>query len=216
MSSAVSIRSLGRLHERFVLGRRVHALAQVLAELMPPNASVLDVGCGSGAVANLIMRVRPDVRIQGVEVLVRPGCQIPCQQYDGNRLPFADGSFEVCMCVDVLHHTDDVAASLHELARVSRRFLLIKDHLCENRFDFLVLKLMDWVGNRPQGVVLPYRYQSREVWKEQFRECGLEELFFATKIPLYPVPIGWIAARRLHFAVLLEKVATPARLSAKA
>ncbi len=212
MSSAASIRSVGRLHKKFILGRRVSALAQVLAELMPPGASVLDVGCGSGAVASLIMRMRPDVRIQGGEVLVRAGCQIPCQQYDGSRLPYADGSFDVCMCVDVLHHTDDVAASLRELARVSSRFLLIKDHLCENRLDFLVLKFMDWVGNRPQGVVLPYRYQKRKVWKEQFRECGLEERFFATKIPLYPVPIAWIAARRLHFAVLLEKVAAPVRI----
>jgi SAM-dependent methyltransferase len=216
MSSTASIRSVGRLHEKFVLGRRVNALARILAELMPPGASVLDVGCGSGAVASLIMRVRPDVRIQGVEVLVRPGCKIPCQQYDGKQLPFEDARFDVCMCVDVLHHTDDVAASLRELARASSRFLLIKDHLCENRLDFLVLKFMDWVGNRPLGVVLPYRYQSRRVWKEQFRECGLEERFFATKIPLYPVPVGWIAARRLHFAALLEKAAAPARGPAKA
>lgn len=205
MSFAAAIRLVGKVHGRLVHGRRVNVLARALAEQIPASASVLDVGCGGGEVASLVFQGRPDIRIQGVEVLVRPGCKIPVQKYDGKKLPFADGSFDVCMCIDVLHHTEDVAASLQELARVSRRFLLIKDHLSENNFDFLTLKAMDWVGNRPQGVVLPYKYQPRQQWEQQFGEIGLEKVFWNTKIPLYPVPVNWIAGRKLHFISLLEK-----------
>jgi SAM-dependent methyltransferase len=205
MSSPASIRLVGKLHGKLVHGRRVNVLARALAEQIPAGASVLDVGCGSGEVASLILQERPDIHIQGVEVLVRPDCKIPVQKYDGTHLPFSEASFDVSMCIDVLHHTDDVAASLGELARVSRRFLLLKDHLSENRLDFLILKAMDWVGNRPQGVVLPYRYQSEEAWDGQFKELGLEKVTWVTNIPLYPIPVRWIAGRKLHFISLLKK-----------
>lgn len=205
IASPPSIRVVGLLHQMLVLGRRFKVLAQRLAKQLPAGATVLDVGCGSGAISRIMLEQRPDLRIQGVEVLIRPGCKIPVEQYDGKNLPYPDSSFDVCMCIDVLHHTEDAAAALRELTRVSRRFVLIKDHLSENRLDFLTLKAMDWVGNRPQGVVLPYRYQSHDVWKQQFEQLGLKKVSWDETLPLYPIPIHWVLGRRLHFIALLEK-----------
>ena len=42
-------------------------------------------------------------------------------QADGERLPFADGSFDVAFCVATLHHALDLGAMVGELARVTRR-----------------------------------------------------------------------------------------------
>jgi SAM-dependent methyltransferase len=42
-------------------------------------------------------------------------------QADGERLPFADGSFDVAFCVATLHHALDLQAMVSELARVTRR-----------------------------------------------------------------------------------------------
>jgi ubiquinone/menaquinone biosynthesis C-methylase UbiE len=42
-------------------------------------------------------------------------------QADGERLPFADGSFDVAFCVATLHHAIDLHAMVAELARVTRR-----------------------------------------------------------------------------------------------
>jgi SAM-dependent methyltransferase len=42
-------------------------------------------------------------------------------QADGERLPFADGSFDVAFCVATLHHAIDLGAMVAELARVTRR-----------------------------------------------------------------------------------------------
>lgn len=42
-------------------------------------------------------------------------------QADGERLPFADASFDVAFCVATLHHALDLGAMAHELARVTRR-----------------------------------------------------------------------------------------------
>jgi len=194
-----------RSHHAFVHQRRTQVLAELLAAQIPKSASVLDVGCGDGTIASLILQRRPDVSIQGVEFLVRPGCKIACHAFDGLTLPFPDGSFDVCLFVDVLHHTQDPSILLREATRVTRSFVLLKDHLDENALDDMTLRFMDWVGNRPHGVVLTYNYQSRKQWAEYFSRCGLQEQTWIPRVPLYPWPFGLVLGRGLHFVSLLRK-----------
>jgi SAM-dependent methyltransferase len=184
-------------------------LAEILAARIPKGASILDIGCGDGTIASLIAARRPDISVQGVEFAVRPACRIPCTSFDGTSLPFADGSFDGCLLIDVLHHTDDVTVLLKEAARVSRSFVLVKDHLCESGLDNATLRFMDWVGNCPHGVRLTYNYQSREAWTKHFASCGLRESEWTTRVPLYPFPVSLVAGRGLHFVTRLEKIAKP-------
>lgn len=177
----------------------------MLAAQIPQRASVLDIGCGDGVIGSLIAQLRPDISIQGVEFLVRPECKIECRAFDGTSLPFTDGSFDVCLFVDVLHHTKAPEILLHESARVSRSCVLVKDHVDENIFDHVILRFMDWVSNRPHGVALTYNYQSRKKWREYFLECGLAETSWTTQVPLYPPPASFVAGRDLHFVALLRK-----------
>jgi len=196
---------MGGWHRAFVSKRRTRVLAEMLAAQIPQSASVLDIGCGNGAIANLIAQLRPDISIQGVEFVVRTECKIECRAFDGASLPFPDGSLDVCLFVDVLHHTQDPAILLREAFRVSRFFVLLKDHLDENIFDDVTLRFMDWVGNRPHGVVLTYNYQSRAEWEECLSDCGLAEMTWTTRVPLYPPPFSLLAGRGLHFVSLLRK-----------
>jgi len=196
---------MGSWHRAFVFERRTRVLAEMLAAQIPERASVLDIGCGDGAIGGVITQLRPDISIQGVEFLVRPECKIECRAFDGASLPFPDGSFDVCLFVDVLHHTPDPAILLREAVRVSRSFVLLKDHLDENIFDDMTLRFMDWVSNRPHGVVLAYNYQSRRQWAEYFSRCGLAVTAWTTRVPLYPPPVSFVAGRGLHFVSLLKK-----------
>jgi len=177
----------------------------MLAQYLRASQSVLDIGCGDGALGALLQSVISELRICGVETQPRPECKISCRPYDGSKLPFPDASFEVCLMVDVLHHTPDVRVLLREARRVSKSHILIKDHLDESRIDHLILKCMDWVGNRPHGVELPYNYQSRNAWMQHFVEAGLAKLAWTEDLPLYPWPVSWVAGRRLHFITLLGK-----------
>ncbi len=102
------------LHEKMIFGRRVDVLSSAIANLLPPGASVLDIGCGSGLVAKRIQEHREDVSIRGVDVLVRPQTYIPVKKFDGKRLPFDDASFDVTLFVDVLHHTEDPLGLMRE------------------------------------------------------------------------------------------------------
>jgi SAM-dependent methyltransferase len=196
---------IGRWHRAFVFPRRTRVLAEMLGAQIPQDTSVLDIGCGDGTIGSLIAQQRPDVSIQGVEFKVRPRCKIECRSFDGLEIPFPSTSFDVCLFVDVLHHTQDPEGLLREAARVSRSLVLIKDHLDENFVDHATLRFMDWVGNRPHGVALTYNYQSRKQWVERFANCGVGEVSWTTQVPLYPPPFSLLVGRGLHFIALLKK-----------
>jgi SAM-dependent methyltransferase len=192
-------------HTKFVFGRRVRVLSKMLSLLIPSNSSVLDIGCGNGNIGHLLMQNNPSISIQGLEVLARSDCLIECKTFDGIHIPMGDSSVDVSMLVDVLHHTLHPEELLREACRVSRKYILIKDHLCESGIGFAVLKFMDWIGNRPHGVNLVYNYQSKRKWLEYFSSCRLQTIAWNNKIPLYPYPFNKIFGRNLHFIALLGK-----------
>lgn len=91
---------------------------------------VLDAGCGGGGYADYLAGAGKDV--VGVDkfdmflgVARERGFRGTFVQADlADRLPFADAEFDTTYCFDVLEHVDDVAA-LRELARVTRRRLIV-------------------------------------------------------------------------------------------
>jgi SAM-dependent methyltransferase len=195
-----------RAHRAVVMGRRVRQISKHISKLIPEGAvSVLDVGAGTGEMAQAVNSYRPELNVSGVDVYIRPKTFVPVIKYDGNTLPFDDGSFDVVMTVDVLHHCDDPIAVLKECARVSKRWVIIKDHVSNNWFDNKRLRFMDWVGNRAHGVVLPYNYLSSKTWDIGFAGIGLVSANSVERLKLYPVPFEFAFGGSLHCLHLLRK-----------
>jgi SAM-dependent methyltransferase len=199
---------IGSAHERLVYGRRIEVLARHLAELLPRDATVLDVGSGDGLLAKKIESARSDLRMFGVDVLVRPQTHIPVRQFDGVLLPFADGAFDIVMMVDVLHHADDQPALLREVARVAKRAVVIKDHHADGFLAAPTLRFMDWVGNARHGVALPYAYWSSNRWSRELTKAGLRVGSERRRLGLYPWPASLLFDRGLHFIAVLHKTAS--------
>ncbi len=197
------------IHGGYVFKRRVRVLSGALAALLPKDASVLDVGCGDGLIAKLIMEHRPDVRIEGIDVLVRPHTHVPVKAFDGVKIPHGDGSFDTVMFVDVLHHTDDPMVLLREAARVARRSLVLKDHSMDGFLAGPTLRFMDWVGNARHGVVLPYNYWPKRRWDAAFAELGLKAEGYRQTLGLYPFPASCLFERSLHFVGRFAKSPAP-------
>jgi SAM-dependent methyltransferase len=119
-------------------------VATVIAELraealealdLPPEARLLDAGCGLGEHAiEIASRVLPGGRVVGVDAshmmverardsALQAGTPVEFMVGDIRALPFADTSFDASRCERVLQHLtpSDAAAAVAELVRVTRR-----------------------------------------------------------------------------------------------
>lgn len=195
---------LDTVHSSYVFNRRIRILASHLAPLLPHGARVLDVGCGDGSLAALLLRERPDLELHGIDVLIRPTTHLPVLPFDGEQIPHPDQSFDAVLFVDVLHHTNDPLILLREAARVTRQAIVLKDHTANGFLARPTLRFMDHVGNARHGVVLPYNYWSKAQWEQAFRDLGLRVVSWQKDLGLYPWPTSWLFGRSLHFIARLE------------
>ena len=193
------------LHSHTVSGRRVKTLSYNLSAMIPLNQSLLglDVGCGSGEIARYIQDANPQLEIVGVDILKRKDAVIDVVSFDGQKLPFEDKSYDFTIIVDVLHHTDNPLILMNECVRVSRQFILIKDHICENWWDSVRLRFMDWVGNRAYNVPLPYNYLSVNEWNKLYELSGVICEQKKKRLNLYSPPFSMVFDSNLHFVAKL-------------
>ncbi|EAW12018.1 putative ubiE/COQ5 methyltransferase [Aspergillus clavatus NRRL 1] len=110
--------------------------ANSAAYLLPhiqPHMRILDVGCGPGTITMDLARLVPEGHVTGLErdaagVLDQARAQAAAQHLDnisfvagdGNALAFADGSFDLVLCHQVLQHVRDPVGVLAEMRRVAK------------------------------------------------------------------------------------------------
>ena len=99
-----------------------------------PGDKVLDVGFGlgygleiMGEKAGALVGIEIDRRaVERAQVLIdRLPVLQDIRQYDGVKIPFPQGDFDVITCVDVIEHVPDYQNLLREMVRVSRRIVII-------------------------------------------------------------------------------------------
>ena len=108
--------------------RQVNATYYVSRLMEGPDAPrrVMDLGCGRGDSVDLFRRHRPDVEWIGVdiaesqEVQQRRRSDATFVTYDGERVPFPNGSFDLVYSRQVLEHVPDPLGHLREIVRVLR------------------------------------------------------------------------------------------------
>ena len=86
-----------------------------------PTSRVLDLGCGRGGVMELFWReveLAAGVDPDPASLASHRAAGMPVVRAVGERLPFVDGSFDLVVCLWVLEHLRDPAATLVEVRRV--------------------------------------------------------------------------------------------------
>ncbi len=90
--------------------------------------SVLDVGCGLGFYGKQLREAGYDwmgVEVKAEDARVLREAGLPHVLTSGDRLPFADASYDAAICVEVLEHIEQLDHFLREIARVVRKRVLI-------------------------------------------------------------------------------------------
>ncbi|AFY38577.1 Methyltransferase type 11 [[Leptolyngbya] sp. PCC 7376] len=96
---------------------------------LEPDAHILDIGCGVGAVLGIISQKYPDLIFAGVDLQPRQiafatqyltdlGLNFDLRAGDAYQLPWADNTFDFALTVWLLEHVPDTAGVLQEALRV--------------------------------------------------------------------------------------------------
>jgi 2-polyprenyl-3-methyl-5-hydroxy-6-metoxy-1,4-benzoquinol methylase len=120
----------GPLHRinAFTLARYEMVLSALRTHKFEPDAQVLDVGCGDGALSGLLA-TRLKARVEGIDVVAlsielartefeKRNLIGRFQLIDGYVYPFADMFFPAVVCSDVIEHVQKPADMLTEMWRV--------------------------------------------------------------------------------------------------
>jgi len=189
--------------------KRIGILSSMISSHLKEGDRILDIGSGFGALGKRIEETSKksgiEVKVQGLEKHARGGELIETLSFDGYNIPSEDSSYDVVILADVVHHEEDYMRLLKEAARVTRRFLIIKDHTANGFLGHQRVSFMDWAANSPYGVKCLYRYFSASEWADIYEKLGLEIEKEITSIRLYQEPFNFIFGNRLQYLAILSK-----------
>jgi SAM-dependent methyltransferase len=115
------------------------------------QGTVLNVGAGAGSYepVGTMAAVEPSAVMVGQ----RPEAAAPAVRAVAEALPFADGAFDTALAVLTTHHWTDAARGLQEMARVSRRQVVLTWDAAFTRTGFWVLSdYLPEVADREEGL----------------------------------------------------------------
>jgi ubiquinone/menaquinone biosynthesis C-methylase UbiE len=114
---------------RYVLTEAIKDFKYLLGDQVPPVNRILDIGCGHGASLTLLEQYFKPKIIVGADIdniLLNNAesaadlcqCEIQLQHETVNNLSFADESFDMIFCHQLIHHVSNQTTALQELFRV--------------------------------------------------------------------------------------------------
>jgi len=186
-----------KVHQKVSHATRVTIIATEISKLIQKyfpqveKINCLDIGTGDMTIAEFLGKINNKTHWKCIDIhelpenLKNTDKWKKYKQFNGENIPYDDGSFNIVVFSDVLHHTDKSAPKLmKEAARVSE-YIVIKDHFEYSFYSRFILKLMDIVGNWGYGISIPKRYFSKETFLQLIENSNLKIVELKVGIKLY-------------------------------
>jgi ubiquinone/menaquinone biosynthesis C-methylase UbiE len=179
---------------RFLMQRFLNTVLE-LARLESP-CRILEVGCGEGYLTQFLFeRLAPETfeacDISLARLIEQRDPRIRFREASAYALPYADASFDLVLCCEVLEHLEHPQRAMGELERVAARGLVVSTPF-EPYFRLMNLLRgahLARLGNTPGHV-------------QQFAPRSLRRLVSATfEVQHIAAPLPWVvlrARRRTH------------------
>lgn len=169
--NAIVKRRFKRMRRRRKVGR-AYDMALEVANVLPPKAEVLDVGCGNGFIAHHLQSLLGRT-VVGLDVGNSTDARINYLPYDGRHFPVRDQSFDAVLLCYVLHHAQDPRLVLNEVNRVLREggLAIIYEDIPAIWWDRAVCWTHDRQWRDRTG---PCTFQRENSWRRMFSLAGFE------------------------------------------
>jgi SAM-dependent methyltransferase len=202
-----------------VIAEYVLSKISMLKKIVPftERTTLLDVGCGNGFFTYYFDKICKTVGVDFSEKMVRLNPLKPGQKGlmdAAGGLAFRDSSFDVVFCHAVLHHVADIDAVVREMARVSKKYVIVLE---PNRGNPLMFLFSLIIKEERKALKFSLRYLERIVGRNGLKiiaafSCGM---IVPNQMPSFLVPV----VRHLNFKqpfgmtnfIIAEKVPSATR-----
>lgn len=181
-----------------------------IIRLIPEGSSILDAGCGEGAIGLLlaergIRSTGTDISEPNIEAARREAEHrgasglVEFVMGDAEQLPFDDKSFNVVVSSHVLEHLPDFDQGARELVRVARKRIIVALPTCLNFAAAAILGNDNgfWKPGKKSFIAFPWG-MFRIIWNV-FGE-GVQEGYAGKKDIPHIFRYPWVMRRRLERA----------------
>lgn len=172
-----------------------------------PHDRLLDIGGGTGVIAQAMQDLLPVGQVTSVDVVDRffQTLTVETCVYDGTRLPFADAAFDGATINNVMHHIPPALrpAVMAEVRRCVTGPVYIKDHVARSWLDHRRLMALDAIGNLPFSGQITAWYLSEGDWEALAAGAGYR-IVAAESGPYRSGAMAAVFPNRLERAMRLE------------
>ena len=149
---------------------RARFYAKKLQPLIKEGNKVLDIGAGSGYLAEILSK---KANVTMIDICDYNQTDLPLLLYEGNKLPFPDNLFDVGLFITVLHHTPNPPETIREAKRVCKRVIIIEE-VYSSILSRLHMDLWEWFWNKTSRITTFYNFHSKEEWMRIFKELNFK------------------------------------------
>ncbi len=163
---------------------------------LKPFASILDVGCGTGAILSVVVTQNIHVAASGIDIsekMIEKATEIMAGKAeliigDADDLPWNDSSFDLVICNSSFHHYPEPLKVLIEIRRIlkSNGRIIIADPWWSD----LKRSLINWYLNTPLNLEGDVRIYSEQEFRKMLLESGFTSIEYEKPTNKYCVVVA--------------------------
>ncbi len=153
---------------------RARTTVGLFANHLKGSRTIIDIGAGTCRIARYLSDTF-ELEVTPLDIVDYNKTALQLTLYDGKRIPFAEGIFDIALLIFVLHHCRDQEMMLKEALRVAKKVIILEDTPTGN-IEKRMWRFWDWLLNLGRDISMLYSSRSDENWLCLFKRLGLNLL----------------------------------------